>query len=479
MLFHCKSQKGNSMGLGYMLTGFLFLGNPVIHVIDIFPDCIGFWLIVQGLTKCAFFIDKLAEAKRCFWRLFWIDLVKAVSILLWPYVADSAMLLLAFVFSILELMYFIPAMTNLMEGISFAGVWYKGTAVYATSPRRIFKYKRQLNEDGKYENIPLPAKERGIFWRNFTIVIYCIRIAFTLIPEAVGQMLYDRYMIHAMSVNLAEYKPLMYIILGFLLCIVGLFWVIGTVRYLGGILRDKVFIDLLIKKYKDDILPNTNLFIAIDMRRVLFLFAAVTVTSIMCSFDGVNLMIGALPALFLCFAALILGKRMHFAYAAIPFALIRIVLSIVNLLKQLEYFRDYSVDSVNWVSNAFKMYYNMAYLNMAEHLVAITPMLIIAICLIRSVRTHLDRIGIQEESVQYSQKARNKEIFNRIQIRGIFNIVLMAINYIVSAVYPFAKVYLDVMSFIVIAVTVVWVIQTLVFTYAVNNEVYDRMAENY
>ena len=49
------------MGIGYLLIGFLFLINPVIHVLDILPDCIGFFLIVKGLSKVSLFIALLRK----------------------------------------------------------------------------------------------------------------------------------------------------------------------------------------------------------------------------------------------------------------------------------------------------------------------------------------------------------------------------------------------------------------------------------
>lgn len=467
------------MGFGFILIGFLFLINPVIHIIDFIPDCIGFLLIVRGLTKTSFFIDKLAEARRGFLKLFFIDLVKVAAILLWPYVSDTAMLLLSFVFSVLELMYFIPAMLNLLEGFSFAGVWYKGTAVYGAIPRRFFRYRKKVVEKGIYEKVPLPPRERGILWRNFTIVFYCIRIALTVLPEVLGQILYDRYVIYAMGVNYADYKPAMYILIALIMFIPGIVWLTYTIRYFGSILRDKCFLQALREKYTNDILPNTNLFISIDMKRVLYLYAAAVATSIICSFDGVNLMIGAVSSVCLIVAAWILGNKKKIAYLAIPFALVRAILSVINLLKQIQYFKDYTVDSVNWVTNAFKLYYNMAFMQLAEYIMAIVPMLIIAVCIALLIRQHLDLIGVQTESVQYSKKARNQEIYKVIQMRFVFNIILMLINFVVCCTYPFAKVYMDVISFIVTAVTGIWLAQTLFLVYTTNDKVYDRLAGNY
>ena len=112
------------MSIGYLLIGFLFLANPVIHILDIFPDCIGYFFIIKGLTKTAFFVDRIAESRRIFWKLALIDIIKVFAIGFWPFVSDSGLLLMTFVFSLLELLYFIPAITNLFEGMQFAALWY-------------------------------------------------------------------------------------------------------------------------------------------------------------------------------------------------------------------------------------------------------------------------------------------------------------------------------------------------------------------
>ena len=52
------------MRIGLILVGFLFLANPVIHVLDVFPDAIGYLLLMAGISKPALFVEHLEEAKK-------------------------------------------------------------------------------------------------------------------------------------------------------------------------------------------------------------------------------------------------------------------------------------------------------------------------------------------------------------------------------------------------------------------------------
>ena len=86
------------MRIGLILVGFLFLANPVIHVLDVFPDAIGYLLLMAGISKPALFVEHLADAKKWFGRLALITLCRSLAVFIWPGSTDSTMLLLTFVF---------------------------------------------------------------------------------------------------------------------------------------------------------------------------------------------------------------------------------------------------------------------------------------------------------------------------------------------------------------------------------------------
>ena len=58
------------MGIGLVMAGLILLFNPVVIVVDIIPDAVGFFLIVAGLTKMSCFIGKIEEARQTFLKQF-------------------------------------------------------------------------------------------------------------------------------------------------------------------------------------------------------------------------------------------------------------------------------------------------------------------------------------------------------------------------------------------------------------------------
>ena len=57
------------MGIGLVMAGLILLFNPVVIVVDVIPDAVGFFLIAAGLTKMSCFIGKIEEARQTFLKL--------------------------------------------------------------------------------------------------------------------------------------------------------------------------------------------------------------------------------------------------------------------------------------------------------------------------------------------------------------------------------------------------------------------------
>lgn len=451
------------MGFGYLLIGFLFLINPVIHVMDLLPDCIGFFLIVKGLSKPALFIDHLAASKSHFWKLALIDLVKVFAILFWPLVSDSGMLLLTFVFSIFEVLYFIPAISSLYEGMTFAALWYQGEAVYA---KKVKKNK---------------TKELGTAWRNAAIVFYCLRVAASIAPELTALQLFDYVgVVHAGAIEYSYYKPFLYVLLGLIVLIVGIVWYVRTYRYWNGIRKDAFFCANLNRKYETDIVPNSGLFCAIRMKKVMFCYLAAVVTSLFFILEGVNILTGVISAGFLIAAALLMAKYVKLAYAVVPLALVRAGMAVWNLVQQYLYFSDYgSTEAVEWITNAYNMYYFMAFTETIEYIIAMVGAVLFLVCFMKAVRIHLEETGVQTEHIQYSKQSRDLEIYNMAGSRLLLNAALAIVNYIVACVYHYALVDISAMGVITTVVTLIWIAQTIFTVTLIGEQVYNRLAGEY
>ena len=116
------------MGIGYLIAGVIFLCNPVVNIDDLLPDFIGYLLLIRGLKQWSYISEPAREAKLYASRLMWVTLIKfliSAAIGIWnsSVLAQPTMrLTYALVFSVWELILFIPMLNRLMESISMVGL---------------------------------------------------------------------------------------------------------------------------------------------------------------------------------------------------------------------------------------------------------------------------------------------------------------------------------------------------------------------
>ncbi len=461
------------MHLGLILAGFLFLANPVIHVLDILPDFIGYLLIMRGIAEAAYFVDHLADAKRWFGRLAIINAVRCAAVFIWPGSTDSTMLLITFVFSLLEAACFIPAILAFFDGLTFAALWYNGTAVFGRTEK---PRKKKYIDDPQQEN---RVHEKGSAWRNLTIAFFLFRTVATLLPELTALQLYDNLGdVTINALNYVEYKPLFYVVLGFFVIVAAVIWYIMTARYFGGIRRDKPFLDALTRKYREDILPQKGIFYAGTMRVALILYVLVTITSLNLVFDGVDVLIGAIPAVLLIAASVLVGRYVRAAYIAIPLAVIRAGLAIWNFIAQIRFFDEYTYDMIEWIDNAGAKYGTLTGGMIAEQIFALLGVLVFLYALAKAVRLQLRETGDTVDTAQYSKAARDLETGNTVASRLLLNAVFAIVQAIVAALYPYGILHVSSMLVVEILVTLIWIAHTVYTLRLTDQLVYQPMRDN-
>ena len=323
-------------------AGFILLFNPVIMFPvfgDILPDAVGFFLIAAGLTRLSSFIGKLAEAREGFVKLAFLEMGKFIAMLALVRASGTAKPLVALVSGLLEAMLFIPAVMDLFEGLSFAGLWYGGTAVYA---------KKTVTRAGKTREI-----ETAAALKRYMIFFYLFRIAATLIPELSELQMYD-YLgtVDRRAFDMVYFKPLFYILFSLAVCVFGAVYIVRVSRFFRSLREDKPFIQALEDKYRRDVLPKTGYFIAKRMKLVLALFAFAAGTSLILPLDNINVLAGFISSGFLIAAAALLLRYEKSALWAVVLAAARCALSVFNLIRQIRYFNDYSADAVLRVTEA-------------------------------------------------------------------------------------------------------------------------------
>lgn len=475
------------MGFGLVTAGFILLFNPVIHVVDLIPDALGFLLIVIGLTKLSFFIGKIEQARSLFIKLAFVEATKCFMILSVPYASGSDILLQTFVFALLEAFLFVTAINELFEGLSFSGLWYGATAMYEKKVFRRsvvaiaagWKPVSRLIEriTGKpYKKVSRDTKVEWITYAKDRILyFYIFRVCATLVPELTELQLYDNLGdVSAFSIRFSNYKPFLYVILGVTVAILGIRYIRIVSRFFGAVGGDETFIKNLEYKYRVDVLPRDTFFIARGMKQSMTLFVASVFTSIVVTIDDVNILVGVISAAFLIAASVILKRYVEGARYIIPFATVRGVLSLVNLVLQYNYFVEYTVDAVEFVDRARAQYYTMASFECAEAVFAAVGVLMYMFLLLRAIKKHLEICGIQHENAMYSKRNRDIETYNTAGGKLLLCAILAVINFIFAGAYHFIFVNMTLIVIINTAITVLWAVYTWHSLTVISSLLYDK-----
>lgn len=478
------------MGFGLVIAGFALLFNPVIHVVDLVPDALGFLLIVIGLTKMSFFIGKIEQARSLFIKLALLEGAKCFMVLTVPYASGSDIVLQTFVFGLAEALMFVPAINYLFEGLSFAGLWYGATAMYEKKVfrRPLAKLLVRLSEweaaarlleritGKKYKKRTYAHKVEWITYvREQVLFFYIFRICATLVPELTELQLYDNLgTVSAFSRSFAYYKPFLYVVLGLIVLCLGIKHIRVVSAFFKAVRNDQTFIGNMDSKYRLDVLPHDTFFIARGMKQSLVCFTTAVFTSLVVTIDDVNVLVGVVSASFLIAATVILKRYVPQAKIILPFAAVRGVLSLVNLVLQYNYYAEYDELAVEFVPEAAEQYYRMAAFECAECTFAAIGILVYMFFLLRAIKMHLEVCGIQHENVMYSKRSRDVETYNTSGGMLLLCSILTVINFILAGAYHFIMLDMTLIVVINTAVTLIWAVYTWHTVNVINAMLYDK-----
>lgn len=256
-----KSKK-EKMGSWLIAVGMLFFFNPNVNIIDFLPDFIGYMLLCAGLSKWADLNETIGEATERFRRMIFVDAAKWVA-LLWVFGLSvtnertSSLLLWSFVFSVLELVFLMPAYAKLFEGLTQLGYSYPNTAIFGS---------------GRKKRSPTDKI------RMLTLFFVAWKAVFSTLPEF-ADLSNSSYDETSGMVNLYRYIGIMRFLAFVLVLAVGLVWLIAMQRYLHKIRRDSEFMEAMRTAYQTQIRPKEGLFIRRRFHTVyIFLIMALVLT---------------------------------------------------------------------------------------------------------------------------------------------------------------------------------------------------------
>ncbi|MBO5022827.1 MAG: hypothetical protein J6D11_00710 [Clostridia bacterium] len=221
------------MGIGYILAGLVFLFNPFINIIDIFPDFIGYLLILRGMSKMADIEYKLSQAKIKMTHALAVSLGR-FGVMLLGFIAkfdNTLILVFVFSFAVLELFFVLPAFKALFEGLEYLELRF--------APNGISK----------------KAEDAA----KITPIFLVVRSVCALLPELTALKTDYGYVTSGGDVDLTGVIRTMLIILCAAAALVfGIVWLSSMWKGISEVKNNKPFVAYLEERYNTEVLPDES-----------------------------------------------------------------------------------------------------------------------------------------------------------------------------------------------------------------------------
>ncbi len=478
-----KTSKKESVGIGYLCAGILFLFNPIISIVDLLPDFIGLLLIYRGLFVASFATEKLRDARGLLWKLTLVTAVRVAAILFLPGKSDSFTLLLVFVFGVLEALYAIPFILRVFDGFYDLGRRFNAQSVYAPTVKMLTEKKIEADASGRKKVVRTKKesrKEMAESLKAFSILFFILKTLATILPELTAlDVDYNLSENAQYGISITMFKPYFYILSVIIVLVFGIIWLVRAFRYLLGMKRDALLAEGVLSHYRMTVESDKGFVAALQMKNVLLMLLISAVALFPLQFDGVCVLPTVIFALILALALRVLARFDRLAvYGFIP-AGITSVLSVIGLILQVPYFAEYDAEAARYLANAIRLYKPIRVLGTVEFVFALILFGYFVFVLCRVLKKHAALVGGPTHSPQYTAEARTADILKSVYARvagltvgGVAYLILRAASF-TAAMYFSAVWIIQVFAAIAFCGLVIYAVSGII------DMIYERLENRY
>ncbi len=456
--------KIRGMGFGFLLAAGFFLWNPTVNLLDPLPDLIGYILIAIGIFKLADLNDFLRDAQKGFFKMLFVSGGYILAELLIHvflsgyddpmnrYESPVWVLLLSFVFMVLELILAIPAWKTFWRGLEDLARFGEGTAI--------------LSE----------KKGRSLCERLSTLTTRLIvfKSVFACLPELA---ILTSFEYDAFNPNFGfDWYEFVNAFRYFGALIVGAVGLIWLVRYSSLVLsakRDGAWQERLQERYNTEILPQTGMLLC---RRIDAGFSFVKIGAVF-SVNLVLLYRATLPdwisAIFILLGLFLLGKNCRISRLAYLYGALLGGIAVTRAILNTDYLAVYVPLDAAYLPNAYARYFPLRILGVCEAALTLALLITVLRALMRMIGDHTE-INYGEGSEELSRSATER-MRRALTKKGIKATVLVSL----SALCKMAEAWMSHQY------PMLWLLQVAVSIFAVGAlwafllELFEKIKEKY
>ena len=351
-----------------LILSFLFLFNPIISVIDILPDFIGYLFLLRFFHTMSYTNDKADELCKSIKKLSLITGIKIITLLFMPtFISlDQAMyMVFSFVFAILECIFGIPLIIKMFDMFSDIAL-YEGNSACANN-----------------ETI-----------KRITIGAFAIRLVLAAAPDLTFLSV-SNGVDTPTGINLSQFRPLLFTVSALISFVVGIVWLVLILRYVSRLFT-KNAMNLLREDYAKRAVGRGLLFLSKDCMFYLTTICFACAFVIDFNLNLVNVLLDSIFSVIITVVLALMSVRDYYKEKLIlvvigTLSVFHLSSDIALTVNAVNFFDKYNLDSIQRVSAAEDLYFKMCTLSIISSVLFIAIIFLCCYSLSRSAKSTLMR----------------------------------------------------------------------------------------
>ncbi len=378
------SEKKTKPILSYALlcVGAALLINPMPLLLDIFPDVIGFALMLLAVRRISNLVPEFDTLKDNISKLTLITAIKIPGFFLMVFIwggdltQRSIVAVFTLVFAVVELCFLIPFTSQLFSALGALGEHHGiGAAL----------------KSGKG-----PLAMRPDVLEKFTLAFFLIRGGCSCLPEMALVPLSDTDEMSRINWNMLY--PIFAIVGAILTLVLGLIWCAYFISYIKRIQRDKEANLALCESYVE-----TPYVTSMGKYRLTKLVGTLYIIAVICSFDitidRMNFLPDILSALGLLAAAVTLFFLIRRGYPLLVLAVVYSVLSSIQTILNNRFFEKYDIADIRYFDPALAEYKRILTITLVTEIVLALLLFLFCYYLVRLAREEMGEEALSSRPI--------------------------------------------------------------------------------
>ena len=393
---HVKIKK--NLGIGVWIAAAIFLFEPNINLVDIFPDVLGYVLLCNAISRIASLNDSVDDALGKFKKMILVSALKPLSIMLIygvfaEHERPTSVLLFTFCFSLAELLLLIPAYNTLFNGLlSLAS-------------------RRGVGDDfGKKGFVALGERAQ-----RFTTVFVVVKVLCSTLPEltVLCNDIYTESIIMYLYNFINHFR-----VIGVMVSLVfGMIWLVRNCKFIRSLVKNDALMSSLTESFSEVVRIREGLFIQKNLSAGVFVFVIAAVLCVDLHVPDFNYIPDVLAAAMLALGAFLFRKYLIRYKKTVILSAVYFIFSAVASYIRVSYLEEYGFfTAANHDEGAYVYFIWMCVSTIFENILFVSTVFSAIFLLRELVMKHT---GVEIEGVEQKRlPSTARQLFKKLWITG-------------------------------------------------------------